>query len=115
MLLCTLHSNTIADQTHPLMAMALPQQDNALYHTVKTNGSSNVKKEPKVSSWPPNSPDPHLIQHPWDAPENARSTEAPPHNPEDPKEPPKVLWARPDGSEVFRLDKGDLHNIRQMV
>ena len=50
MLLCTLHSNTIADQTHPLMAMALPQQDNALYHTVKTNGSSNVKKSQKYQA-----------------------------------------------------------------
>lgn len=43
-------------------------------------------KELKASTWPPNFPDPNLIEHPWTILEQVRATGTPTHNPQDPKD-----------------------------
>lgn len=59
---------TVADQVHPLIATALPddsihpQQDNASCCTTKTaqEWPEELDKDLKASTWPQNSQDPNL-------------------------------------------------------
>lgn len=84
--------NTVADQTHPLVATVLPDGCN----------------EFKVSTWPPKSPDPNTIKSLWDVPEQLQSMEASPHDQQDWKDPPPASTEKPPEVLCPRLDGSGL-------
>ena len=84
-------------------AASPPQQDNAPWHNTKTaqEGLREHYKEPKLSTRPPNSPDPNpiklLLEQVW-------FMEAPPSKIEDPNDPLQTSRCKTKLWPVDRLD-----------
>lgn len=78
----------------PAMAAALPEvsslnrEDNMFLYTSKTAQELLEERDvdPEALTWPPDVPDLSPIKHPPDVSEQARTTGAPPCNPQNPRD-----------------------------
>ncbi|KAK3568332.1 hypothetical protein QTP86_004231 [Hemibagrus guttatus] len=122
----------VADHVHPFMETLFPdgcvlfQQDNAPCHKAEMvqEWFDEHNNQFEVLTLPPNSPDLNPIQHLWDVlDKQVRSMEASPHNLQDLKDLQLTSWCQiPQHtfrdlveSGLFWQQKGDRHNIRQVV
>lgn len=125
--------NIVTDRAHPASILpegsSLPQQDNASSHTAKTTqewlkehdkvpqGINPGIKTPQIPIWLRfcrmcrNKPNPR----PYSTTRRAQKIHCQhpggPHH----RTPTEVSFPFPDGSELFRWQRGALHNIRQVV